>query len=396
MPGLQFADLNRQIIVRLGDDTLTYQPAGAKGWQCRLSDVAWTDSTWDTHGVREVRLHARNGRVVAVLPYFDGIERCYLALVRQFTDRPMFHPVRDQIPTQVPLLERILWLACQSVPQDGAWELIHVEETAGAVATSNGLLLASGANPLERIPWKELCGVRCRHSSPFQEKPAVYVFRKDRYIRLPLSCPPDAFLEHCARRAGSEASFRLEGIRCNTADLAMSFAPELERARDDGYFRHEETVWGCAFGEARGELLASGMPPAEAAEPNRTELYLTDRRLLRVVYPADGSPAQREGILLDRLPRIRRSGTTLILGGMELDTDAAQPFDMAGRFIESYRGLLRGSLDPFAPEPDGVESALAEMSGTPAQQLTELERMRHLGFLSDEEYDEQSEALRQA
>jgi hypothetical protein len=397
MPGLQFADQNQQVIVRLSDDTLTYQPADGKAWKCRLSDVAWTDSVRDSHGVREVRLHARNGGVTARLPYFDGIERCYVAVVRQLTARPVFHSVRDQLPTQIPLLERVLWLACQSIPADGAWEQLYVEENAGVVAASNGLLLACGARPLERVPWTELCGVRCRNASPFQEAPEVLFFFRDRFLALPLSCPPDAFLEYCARRARSEATFRLEGVRCKDASLAMTFAPELARARDAGYFRPDETVWSCAFGEARGQLLpAAGVAPDVPEEPNRTELYLTDRRLLRVFYPADGSAPVREGVLLDRLPRMRRSGTTLLLGALELDTDPAQPFDMAGRFVDAYRGLLRESLDPFAPEPDGVQSAVAEICATPAQQLLELERLRHLGFLSDEEYDEQAEALRHA
>src|SRR6186997_3161429 len=108
-----FFDTEKQLILRLSDDTLAYVPADGVGWQCRLDDIAWTSSRISPRGVHEVNLHAADGRVVAQLTEFEQIERFYLMLIRQLACRPFFDAVRVSVPAQVGLLERVLWLGTQ-------------------------------------------------------------------------------------------------------------------------------------------------------------------------------------------------------------------------------------------------------------------------------------------
>src|SRR3569833_2019292 len=114
----------QQLILRWGPELLVFLPADRRGWQCRIEDISWCSSVITTRGIREFHLHARNGRVVTLFE-FDGIERFYVALMRRLAEQSRFDRVREQMPGQVPLLERVLWLAAQVDPED-TWYALTV------------------------------------------------------------------------------------------------------------------------------------------------------------------------------------------------------------------------------------------------------------------------------
>ena len=56
----------------------------------------------------------------AAIPWFEQIERFYLALLGRLASRQVFDPVRESMPTRAPLLERVLWLGAQTTAADGS------------------------------------------------------------------------------------------------------------------------------------------------------------------------------------------------------------------------------------------------------------------------------------
>jgi hypothetical protein len=417
MSGQQFVDSGKQLIVRLDSELLAYIPAGEPGWKCRLTDIGWTSSEITPHGIGEVRLHARDGRVVARIPDFEQVERFYIALLHRLAERPVFDAVRADLPTQVPRLERVMWLAGITADGEGEWKKLHVDSAAAAVATVSGLILAPApdAEP-RRIAWKALAGVRCRYESLVQVEPATRFFTADGYVELPLSCPPESFLELCyelSRAAGSTGTeYHIRGVSCADSGLAMTFSWELERAAADALLRPDEKVVACAYGTPDVPLVSVSVPEVEAVVPKpleavaavlgaetaappavKTELILTERRLLRVDRTmVTGGVLEHVEFPLARLPVVRNDGSILTIGPLDVDTDATQPFDMAGRFFESCRRLVGERLDPFSPQPDKtllVEKGAASDAET---RVRELAKLHQLGFISDDEFASQKAA----
>jgi len=405
MADLVFSDAATQLIIRLSDQALAYAPGSGKGWQCPLTAIGWTTARVTPRGVQEVELHAANGRGTVVIPQFEQIDRFYVALVRQLIARPFFDPVRESLPSSVPLEERALWLAAQCTPADGTWEALRVDEDAALVLTERGLLIMPGpGSPLERIAWGELIGFRCRElSSRF--------YRPDSYVEVALPYLDEEIVDRCtlrlAERGGAAgAAYQVPGVRCADADLAMSFSWEIERARDDALLHAEETVVACAVGLGEGcltpgapltaaDLVADDSQAAafdESAGPVRVELLLTDRRLLQVDRdPATCRLMGKAELGLDTLPVVRRADTSLMVGDLEIETETGPPADMAGEFIRRYRRLAGELLDPFSPDPSLLAPPVEALPL--AERRTALRQLHRLGFLTDGEYEAQSQAL---
>jgi hypothetical protein len=385
-----FFDSDRQIVVRLTDDCLYYVPADAKGWQARLDDVGFTTSVITSRGIQEVHLHGHTGRIATTLLRFENIERFYLNLLQTLARRPILDPVRTQLPQQVALLERVLWLATESTEADGQWEDLQVAGKSVAVATTNGLLIYPDGYPhVERIAWRDLAGVRCRSASRYVPAEVVRFYSRDSHVELTFTQPTQAFDDFCSRcRTRVEAglaldgpAFSIPGVRCADEDLAMDYSWEIEAARNDGLLTADETVVACAF----GGIIAGPAPTAvaerggffgtvgavlpngsggEEPEPTRTDILLTTRQLLRVERKVStGALVQKHQLPIDRIPPIRRRGAELFIAGTDLETDSAQPFDIAAEFWRRYRRVVAERLDPFAPEEEPFIPVLAARRG---------------------------------
>jgi hypothetical protein len=402
MPEQVFSDATQQLLVRLSESELAYVPAGAGGWKCRLDDIGYTSSTVSTRGVEEVRLHAADGRVATVIPAFEQIGKFYVALVRQLIARPFCDPVRESLPEQVPLLERVVWLGAQTRETDGCWEALWVDERGVVVATATGLLaLPAGAQQATRVPWEAIGGVRSRVASPFVEADVLRFYLADSHLDVPVPAPHDDIMAiwagHRPAEGAPRPAYEVAGVRCMDEAVAMSFSWEIEAARDDGFFRPDETVIACAFGLSRRTLRTADIPgdaqvlretvdtalggPVITTSPMKTELFLTDRRLFQV----DRAPVTRQGTLvaeiaLDRWPRVRSTGAVLCVEEFELTTDERQPIDMGEEFMRRYRTLATERLDPFGPGPaETVEDQLAE-------RVRDLEAQYAAGRISADEY----------
>lgn len=372
-----FFDTEKQLIVRLTDDTLAYIPTGSGGWQCRLDDIAWTSSRISPRGVHEVNLHAADGRVVARLTEFEQIERFYLTLVRQLACRSFFDSVRVSVPAQVGLLEKVLWLGTQSRQAGECWEGLHVEGNAGVVATPDALLvMPPGERRIERLPWGDLSGIRRRAASTYQPAPAVRFYGRDSYLEAPLLDLPAEFMAlsdtHRRRLEGERAEYAIPGITCADEDLAQTFSWELEPLRDQGLLLGGEIVLACAFGGALGGVLPGATsrsvtgpepeePPAgEEARPIKTVLLLTNRRLLQLDPYPDGRIAVTQIDLgVHQLPMVRREANSLVVGTFELLTDPDQPVDMAADFMRRYRLVFNQILNPFSGDLQAAPPSLA-------------------------------------
>jgi catechol 2,3-dioxygenase-like lactoylglutathione lyase family enzyme len=410
----QFADAEQQLIVRLTDDTLVYLPADGQGWQCRLSDIAWTSSEISQHGVEEVRLHAPDGHVAARVPRFEQSERFYVALLHRLLARPVFFPVYEALPTQVPMQERVLWLGAQT-GADGPWEAFHMDAETSAVATRAGLLLMPTPElRVERVPWEELVAVRYRAPSAFFPAGVLRFYRPTSIVELPLATPPTALIDYCTaelerrRAAGSKPQpYRIENVEYADDELAFTYAWEISTALREGLLEPGERVVACAYGAGSGdisrrtglpvdatavelpEVTDDRVPGSEPAVPAvvKTELILTDRRLLQIDRdPATGTRLRNFSVDIHHMPRVRRDGAVLQLGTMQLETDTTQPvLDMPGQFIARYRSLVSERMNPFAPETDPTILADGEAQSPEAQE-EELRELHRLGFISDEEY----------
>jgi hypothetical protein len=369
-----FTDLDRQLIVRLSEERLVYAPAEGSGWQCRVADICWTSSRITSRGIQEINLHAVDGRVVVTILPFDGIERFYVTLLRVLTDRPPFDLVRHDLPTQVPLLERILWLTAQREVGSGPWDLLRVTGL-GTVGADERCVLASvdPEIPPVRIPWEELAGVRSRGNTS-------RIYRSRDYVQLgvaDLEAPLTAIWD--ALRVGSTPLYSVPGVRAANSDLAMEFSWELERALADELLDPEETVLAVAYGAGEGSLLpgesGAAIPSAMASlgavlagtanerEVNRTELLLTSRRLLEIERdPKTLELLSQVEVPLDRLPRLKQANGILTLGRYELLTDQTHPA-LATKFMNAYRGLVTERFDPFGDHSDEGPSARLVVAG---------------------------------
>jgi hypothetical protein len=365
MPEQTFFDDAQQLIVRLSEDTLVYAPAAGGGWQCRVPEIAWTSAERTPRGIHHVNLHAADGRVVAAIPWFEQIERFYVQLFRLLAGRPCFDPVRESMPAHVEQQERALWLATQTCDTDGVWEAMRIGENAAAIATASGLVLMPSREPtLERLPWQELAGFRSRRDT-------TRFYRADSYLEVPLGELGEQFHTVVTRRreellaAGVELPhYQIPGVNCPDEELAMTFSWEIEEVRDDHLVEPDETIVACAVGPGRGRLFPDLGPPVEPprllgvsreteASQVEAELFLTDRRLLHVERdPATRDVLRRDDLRLDLIPKIRRSGSTLILGKLEVQPRGDHPGDMAEEFMTRYRQLVTRHFNPFTPETE--------------------------------------------
>lgn len=349
-----FSDPDRQLIVRLTEERLSYEPVAGRGWQCRVADICWTSSRISSRGIQEVSLHGVDGRVVVTVLPFEGIERFYLTLLRQMAARPLFDSVRDSIPTQVPLLERMLRLGDATPEAERPWEFFRAAEGGAVAATPHSVLLSLADGSVERIPWSELAGIRSRGG-------VTRFFTRSGFTEVPV---PDleVILAPLVHAYQPETPPTAQALSAGDAGLGMSYSWELERALADGLLQRGETVLACAFGTGEGSLVARpvlGSPASMSAlgsvlagvvddrPPSRSELFLTDRRLLHVERDA-GTLAllSQAEIPLERLPRLKQVNGVLILGRFELLPDPAHP-DMAREFVRRYRGLVTERFDPF-------------------------------------------------
>jgi hypothetical protein len=382
-----FSDAEKQLIVRLSEDSLVYAAADRTGWKCRLADIAWTSSRISARGLQEVNLHAPNGHVAVTILHFDQIERLYVALLRRLTERPAFDGVRERLPTQVPLLERALWLAARTPASEGPWEALAVGEKAAAAATGGGLLLMPEADRVETIPWGDCAGVRFRdESSRF--------YRTRDWVEVSLPSLQSALRETCDRHLaeGQRPVFSIPNVRCAGPDLAMIFSWEIGRVRDDGLLEPDETLLACVYGCQGGLAPATGLAapvtfrPAERSR--RTELFLTDQRLLQVERDPDtGDPVSSTVSPLNRVPRIRLAGETLQIGAIDLEVDPGLPLETGRHFVETYRKVATERFDPFDAElQEGPRTGPPDGSA-PGERLEELEELHRLGFVSDADYE---------
>jgi hypothetical protein len=370
-----FTDLDRQLIVRLSEERLTYAPAQGSGWQCRVADICWTSSRITSRGIQEINLHAVDGRVVVTILPFDGIERFYITLLRMLTDRPQFDLVRHELPTQVPLLQRALWLTAQREAGSGPWELLRVTPFGMVGADERAVLAAVDPEVAPtRVSWDELAGVRSRGD-------VTRIYRSNDYIQVGVpDLEPALTAIWDALRAGTAAPiFSLPGVRAANSDLAMEFSWELERALADELLDSEETVLAVAYGTGEGSLLpgesGAAIPSPMASlgavlagvaserEVNRTELLLTSRRLLEIERdPKSLELVSQIEVPLERLPRLKQANGILTLGRYELVTDQAQP-TLATKFMNAYRGLVAERFDPFGDHADDGPSARLVVAG---------------------------------
>lgn len=372
MPERTFTDPEKQIVVRLTDDSLVYAPTGATGWQCRLEDIGWTSSSGDARGIQEVRLHAVDGRVAATIPQFDQIERFYLALLRDLAAHPFFDPVRDTMPSHYELMEKVLWLARQAQYADGPWEAIRMGKGAGAVASAAGLLLMPSQElHVERIPWPEVAGFCARETGG-------RFYRADSYVEVPLPDLHPAFTEACARHRrrleaeGAEPPvYQVQGLSVTDPQVALCFSWELEAARDEQLLDADERIYACAAGPGRGSILLDDAAPAPVERPAlmgavnavlaggrpaegpqiKTELFLTSRRLLEVDRDeATNSVVDSAQLGCEVMFRLRRAGDALFVGGLELRPESRSSLDVPGAFVAAYKRMLSESFDPFSPD----------------------------------------------
>jgi hypothetical protein len=364
-----FSDSAQQLLVRLQPDTLEYAPTRTKGWRCRLDDLAWTSATMGAHGVEEVLLYSRDGRVAAKVPAFEQIERFYVALLRRLAERPIFNAVRTSLPTRVEPAERVVWLGSSTTAADGAWEALQVEDRGAVVVTKGGLMLvAAQGSSVERIGWEDLEGIVTRAPSSYVAHGSTRFYRARDYVELPYERltleVARACRAHVAARATNGA--RPEGpYRGETARL---FSWEIEAARRDDLLEEDETIIAVAFGRGEGSLLPALAEDATAAELeavpdddtetpfSRTDLLLTDKRLLRLDREGGaGVVTYQEEVPFRTMPKPMPVGARLRLGGFDLTTDSAQNIDMAGQFMRQYRARARTHRpDPFAPELEEV------------------------------------------
>lgn len=368
-----FSDLDRQLIVRLSDERLTYEPAAGTGWQCRVSDICWTSSRVSSRGIQELNLHGVDGRAVVTLLPFEGIERFYITLLRLLTERPIFDLVRENLPTQVPLLERTVRMADQTPAEERPWEFFRASEAGAVAATRQQILISTAEGHIEPIPWQDLAGLRSRGD-------VTRFFRASDYVEAPVA-GLDAALDPLwtARKAELPAppEYRPPGARAHDCALAMDYSWELSRAEADGLLDPDETVFACAFGTGEGSLVpgepgpampGAAMPGAMSAlgsvlagvvsdrDLTRSELLLTSRRLLHVERDrATLEVLSQVEVELDRLPRLKQANGVLILGRFELLTDPGHP-QMAREFLRRYQGLVHERFDPFGDHNHVVEA----------------------------------------
>lgn len=360
-----FSDNAQQLIVRLLPDALEYAPTGTKGWRCRLDDLAWTSATMGAHGVEQVLLYGRDGRIAAKMPAFEQIERFYVALLRQLAQRPVFNSVRRSLPTRVEPAERVVWLGSSTTAADGAWEALQVEDRGAVVVTAAGLLLVSTVgSTIDRIPWDELEGIVTRAPSPHVAHGSTRFYRARAYVEVPYEkLSPEVVASvksHLKSRTTNGA--RAEGPYRN--DVARLFSWEIEAAKRDELLDENERVIAVAFGRGEGSLLpilGEGEPGNELdATPDdidetpfsRTDLILTEKRLLRLDREGGaGLVTYQEEVPFRSMPKPMPTGPRLRLGPFELLTDTAQNIDMTDLFVRHYRGQARTHRpNPFAAD----------------------------------------------
>lgn len=372
-----FTDSARQIIVRLTEERLVYAAADGRGWQCRVPDICWTSSRITSRGIQEINLHGAGGRVAATILPFDGIERFYVALLRLLTERPEYALVRHDLPTQVPLLERVVWIAGQREAGEGPLDFLRVAPTGLVAATERSILVESPLErTLERVDWGELAGIRSRAAASRIYRAHSYVEVAVPELEAGLTAIWDALLPGRAALA-----YSIPGVSTADPELAMEFSWELERALNDELLDPEELVLACAYGRGEGSLLP-GEPGAAVPSPmslgavlsgmgasdgelTRTELILTHRRLLHIERDRETLELLSQvEVELERLPRVRRVNELLILGRFELLADPDNP-GMAEYFMERYRNLVTERFDPFGDHQEEGPTASLAGAGRP-------------------------------
>jgi hypothetical protein len=406
MPEQTFIDSQKQLIVRLSEDALIYAPAGQKGWQCRPSDIAWTSSRITSRGIQEVNLHGANGRVAVTILEFEQIERFYVALLQILLRRPVFDPVRADLPAQVGLQERALWLAAQAGPEDAPWEALRITEQAAVLATPAWLLLCpTPERCLEPIRWRDLAGVRCREAR-------CRFYGEGSAVEVPISGLEEAIVPVCERHMEllraeriPRPIYEIAGVLCDDDDLAMTYSWEIERARDEGVFEAGERVVACVTGVARGVLAPgaatdAGAPLFGAVDPLRavgsvldrtqfrTELILTDRRLIHIERNfEDATDSTVAECGHERISRLQRTGATLFVGTFELRCRSeAAAADFLRRLFR-YRKAVVDRSDPFSTELEAQVPVHPGSDGDSQERLREAEALHRMGFLSDEELE---------
>ena len=361
MPEHVFSDLDRQVIVRLTDDRLVYQPADGRGWQCRLADISWTSSRVSSRGIQEISLHGPHGGVVVTLLPFDGIERFYIALLHQLAERPLFTAVAQHIPSQVALLERMIWMGECTPREERPWTFFRAANNAAVAVTAVGLLLSPGPEQLEPVPWSELAGVRTR-------KGRTRVFRRAEAIDLPIDG-----LETELDLPAPAAEYVPEGLPATESRLSMDYSWDLERARTDRVLEPGEVVCAYVSGDGEGSLGPSPRSAAPAMAPlgsvlarvvsdpdlTRSEVLLTDRRMLLLERDREtGELLGQQELELALLPRLKQVDGLLILGRFELAADPEYR-GMAADFVRRYRALVTDRFDPFGELPESVTAPVA-------------------------------------
>lgn len=377
MPEQVFTDAARQVIVRLSEERLIYAAADGRGWQCRVSDIRFTASRITSRGIQEISLHGANGRVATTILPFDGIERFYLALLHALAERPEYDLVRHSLPTQVPLLERVVWIAAQRGAGEGPLDYLRVSPAGVVAATERGILVGGHIeNGLERVAWSELAGVRSRAGGS-------RIYRSDSYVEIAMPDLEAGLTEVWdAVVPGRPApEYSVPGVCTADPDVALEFSWELERARADELLEPDEVVLTCAYGTGEGSLLP-GEPGAAMPGPTalgsvlsgmaasdrdltRTELILTNRRVLQIERELGTLELLSQvEVELERLPRVRQANGVLILGRFELLTDPDNP-GMAQQFIGNYRRLLVECFDPFGDHREEAPTADLLPAGRP-------------------------------
>ena len=261
------------------------------------------------------------------------------------------------------------------------WEALVTGNSSAVAASPVGLLLVPpGELHVERIAWRELAGIRSRNGSS-------RFYRAATYVEVPVAGIEEQFRHLCQlHRDRAEADgvdpvpHQLPGVNSDDDDVIMTYSWEIEKARDAGLLQADETVLACAFGTGTGSIAPGVGPALDAPDPvdaagvvlapardshaplMRTEVFLTNQRLLQVNRHrnTDELIAHFE-VVLDHLPTVRRVGTVLTLGRLELRTESLPHTDLAADFMRRYGALVMEYFDPFAPE------VLVELPEHPAE-----------------------------
>ena len=336
-------------------------------------------SAWGGCGVRELhddaprrrRDHSplARGRPPGGHPAVRADRPAHVALVRHLASRPFFRPVQAQLPSQAPLLERVLWLAAHVDPEEGAWISLMV---AGSAVAAAGDGIRPRCLPETAAPTASR-GASCAGFRRARSRRSLRRPRRGSWVRATISIFPATMPPSWRSAAGTleanPTNCRISGIRAFDPAVAARFSWELERAGTTwAFLAREELFVACAFGRARSSLQAAigrgesvgvrngavhPRGPTDASRPHRPDFHRPpDPRVDRRIET--GMVLGTEQIPVSTRPQPRRSGAVLFLGEFELETDAGQAFDMPAVFAETIRAWALSEIpDPFAPTAGG-------------------------------------------